>query len=216
MGLGEGTENIDEEVRKSVLKALNKMRDGLWQQRDRIVKQEGLAEIIQVVTNTPIRSLRPVSESLASARPSSSSQAASSEDTPSSSACPPAPELSTTPACPSSSTDTSTSLDPPTPVHPVTPLEVPIVSSLEGLSVDSPQWRPICMYVGANHKYKCPEKIVDTSCPQLMQSKGIKDRFTQMRHMAHTQTDNSHATILNLTLSILLHALHHNNIVKYC
>ena len=72
-GLGEGTENIGEGVRKSVLKVLIKMRDGLWQQREGIVKQEeGLAVIIQVVANTQIRSLGLVLESLVSARPSSS------------------------------------------------------------------------------------------------------------------------------------------------
>ena len=127
------------------------MRDGLQQQREGIVKQEeGLAEIIHIVPNTPIKSLGPVLESLASARPSSSSQDAPSADTPSSSACPP------TPACPSSSADTSTSVDPPTSACPVTPSEVPIVPGPEGLSADSPHWKPICMYVGGKHKYKCP------------------------------------------------------------
>ena len=86
MELGEGTEKKDEGVWESVLKGLNKMREGLWQQREGIVKQEeGLAEIIQVVTNTPIRSLGPVLESLVPTRPSS--QGAPSVDMPSSSAC---------------------------------------------------------------------------------------------------------------------------------
>ena len=128
-----GSENKDEGVRKSVLKGLNEMRDELWQQREGIVKQEeGLPEIIQVVTNTPIGSLGPVWALLASARPSSSSQGAPSADTPSSSVCPP------TPAHPSSSADTSISVDPPTPAHPVTPTEVPIVPRPERLSADCP------------------------------------------------------------------------------
>ena len=136
-------------------------------------QKEGLAEIIQVVTNTPIRSLGSVLELLASARPSSSSQGAPSADTPSGSACPPTPALPTTPACPSSSADTSTSVDPSTLAHPVTPSEVPIVSGLDGLSADSPHWKPIHMYVGAHVNTSAQGKIVDTSCPQLMWSKSI-------------------------------------------
>ena len=133
------------------------MRDGLWQQREGVLKQEeGLAEIIQVVTNTPVRFLGPVLESLASARPSSSSQGAPSAVTISGSACPPTLACHTTHACPSSSADTITSVDPPTPAHPVTPSEVSIVYGLEGLSADSPQWKPILMYVRGKQKYKCP------------------------------------------------------------
>ena len=183
MGLGEGTENIDEGVRKLALKALNKMREGLQKQGEGIVKQEeGLAEIIQVVTNTPIRSLGPVFELLASARPFSSSQGAPPADTPCGSACPPAPEFSTTPACPSSSTYTSTSVDPPIPACPVTPLEAPIVSSPEGLSADSPQWRPIRMYVGGKCKYMCP----DQNCGHVMSTINMVKGHIRKTHTNET------------------------------
>ena len=121
------------------------------QQRVGILKwEEGLAEIIKVVTNTPMRSLGPLLELLASARPSSSSQGTPPVDTHSGSVCLP------TPAYPSSLADTLTSVDPPTPAHPVTPSELPIVPGPEGLSADSPQWKQIHMYVGGKQKYKCP------------------------------------------------------------
>ena len=220
IGFGDETEKTDEVVRKSVLKGLNKMKDGLQQQREGFVKEEeGFARIIEVVTNSQIRSLGPVLELLASARPSSSSQGTPSADTPSCSVCPPTtacptiPAHPTTPACPSSSAETSTSVDPPTSSHPVTPLEVPTVSGPEGLSADSAQWKPIHMYVGDKQKYKAKAKIVDTSCPQLMQSKGIEDKFTQIRHVAHAQTANSHAKMLNHTLNTLLLVILHDIII---
>ena len=122
-----------------MLKGLNQMRDRLWQQREGIVKQaEGSAEILQVVANTPIRSLGPVLEFLASVRPSSSSQGAPSACSPSSPACPPMPACPTTPAHRSRSADTLTSVDPHTSACPVTPSEVPNVPEPEGLSADSP------------------------------------------------------------------------------
>ena len=165
MGLGDGTEKIDEGVRKSVLKGSNKMRDRLMQQREGIVKQEGLAENIQVVTNTPVRSLGPVLELLASARPSSHD--APSVDIPSGSSCPP------THAHPSNSADISTSVDPPTPACPVTPSEVPpCPSHRDYLQIVHNGSQFVCI-LEASENTSAQTKIMDTSCPQLMQSKGI-------------------------------------------